>query len=247
MLVSIVTPLHNSAKTAETAILSVKKQTLIDWEMILVDDFSNDNTLDIVLSCTRGDPRFKIVKMSKNVGAGEARNAAIEEAKGRYISFLDSDDFWLPDKLYSQINFMESHKVALSYGDYTEMDIRSGKKNISYKLPSQLSYYDLLGGCPIGCLTAAYNQEYLGKKYMPLVRRGQDWGLWLDITRSGEHAIKYPGNHAVYNISPNSLSGNKIKKMKDIYEIYRVKEGLNSFSSLWHLCRHVKYVRSKRI
>ena len=115
----------------------------------------------------------------------------------------------------------------------------------TFDLPASLTYKQLLNGCPIGCLTAAYNQNLLGKVFMPPVRRGQDWGLWLALTRAGAVARKYPGLYASYNRLPSSLSKNKLKKMLDIYKIYTEQEGLGAFRSIYHLLRHSMYVLTK--
>lgn len=243
--VSIITPSYESSKFIAKAINSVLGQSLDDWEMIVVDDCSADDSAAIVSSFAEQDARVKLIELSKNSGAAVARNEAIKVAQGRYIAFLDSDDIWQPEKLKSQITFMESERVLLSYGDYTVAEPSSSKGLSVYSPPLELSYNDLLESCPIGCLTAAYDQEVLGKRYMPLVRRGQDWGLWLAITRNGIVAKKYPGNHAIYNEGGASLSKNKIKKFFNMYEVYRKEERLGLFTSWYCLCRHASYVREK--
>lgn len=243
--VSVITPSYNCERFIDRVVASVDEQSELVHEHIIIDDGSDDGTLERLQELEKKYVKLKVISQ-ENKGAGAARNAGIEEAGGRYIAFLDSDDVWLPGKLEAQVTFMESEQAPFTYGDYTEVDSRTGEVVAKCEPPDSLSYYDLLGGCSIGCLTAAYNQEVLGKRYMPLVRRGQDWGLWLAIARSGVLARKYPGDYALYNVVNNSLSKNKFKKLFDIYEIYREEEGLSGLTSLKHLFRHFQHVREKR-
>ena len=244
-LVSVITPVYNGARYITKTVESVASQSIKVLEHIVIDDGSNDETLKILYDLTQRFPHL-VVLSQINQGAGVARNKGIEYANGKYIAFLDSDDDWLEEKLASQLQFMENNNVLFSYGDYDEVDETTGKLLARFSTPEQLTYNDLLNGCPIGCLTAAYNQMELGKCYMPLVRRGQDWGLWLSITRKGITARKYPGNYARYNSIQSSLSKNKYKKMFDVYRIYSQEEGFGILRSLYHLIRHVLYVQKKR-
>lgn len=244
-LVSVVTPVFNGERHIQATIAAVAGQSIRVLEHIVIDDGSTDNTRECLQQLQQDYPHLKVI-CQPNQGAGVARNAGIMQAKGKYIAFLDSDDTWLNDKLEQQIGFMETTGAVFSYGDYDEVDELSGETISRFTLPERLSYQQLLNGCPIGCLTAAYNQEALGKQYMPLVRRGQDWGLWLAITRTGVDARKYPGNYARYNRLAVSLSKNKLKKMLDVYQIYAKEERLNPLRCGYHLFRHFLYVRNKR-
>jgi glycosyltransferase involved in cell wall biosynthesis len=244
-LVSVITPVFNGAAYIQQTVESVANQTIKVLEHVVIDDGSNDETLEILASLKARFPHL-VVLTQTNQGAGVARNKGMEYATGKYIAFLDSDDGWSEHKLASQIDFMEKNSVLFSYGDYDEVDEATGKLLMRFSPPEQLSYADLLNGCPIGCLTAAYNQQALGKCYMPLVRRGQDWGLWLVITRKGVVARKYPGNFARYNSIQSSLSKNKYKKMFDVYQIYSQEQGFGMLRSIYHLIRHILYVQKKR-
>lgn len=245
-LVSVVTPVYNCSRSVGATIASVASQTVQVLEHIVIDDGSTDDTVEVVESMLAEFPHVVLIKQA-NSGAGIARNAGISAAKGKYIAFLDGDDLWLPDKLHSQIEFMELNMVEFSYGAYDEIDDKSGECALTVDPPFSLTYSELLNGCPIGCLTVAYNQYTLGKKYMPAVRRGQDWGLWLSITRNGVVGYKYPGNLARYNRSRSSLSKNKIRKLVDVYEIYRKEEQLSVLQSVYRIIRHSFYVIGKRI
>lgn len=244
-MVSIITPSYNSAQYIFKSIESVLTQTLTNWELIIVDDCSTDNSVEIIQSFVDLDSRIKLIQLPVNSGAAVARNTAIDEAQGRFIAFLDSDDVWKPKKLENQIGFMQTKDIAFTYGDYLKVDKMTGEEVSSIVLPDELTYKDLLRSCPIGCLTAAYDKEKLGKVYMPNVRQGQDWGLWLALTRDGTKAYKYPGCEAYYYVGENSLSANKLQKGINMYRIYKFEENLSYISSIWFLFRHTLYVLNK--
>lgn len=240
---SVITAAYNRADLLPAAIRSVAEQTLPVLEHIIVDDGSTDGTSEIVQELRREMDHLVYFRQSRQ-GAGVARNVGIEAARGKYIAFLDSDDFWLPRKLERQMTFMVHHSAVFSYGDYLEHD-RVTQVTRRRVLPPVVEYRDLLYSCPIGCLTAAYDQEALGKVYMPTVERGQDWGLWLALTRNGNSARKYPGAEAVYCCGSGGLSANKLRKSIDMYRIYRNYEQIGALRSLWHLGRHALYVLGK--
>lgn len=237
-VVSVIIPVYNASYYVERAVSSVCEQDEGNIDCIVVDDGSSDSTGEVVRNLQIQYPGLRYF-YQQHQGASAARNLGIEAAKGRYIAFLDSDDLWLPGKLEAQIGFMQREGMAFSYGDYERRDRASGAPLGFFIAPEQVSYRDLLRGCPIGCLTAAYDQEALGKVYMPDVRRGQDWGLWLALTRLGGPARKYPGLHAIYHTGGESLSANKMAKARDIYRIYREQERLSPLSSCWFLMHHV--------
>jgi teichuronic acid biosynthesis glycosyltransferase TuaG len=235
--VSVITPARNAADVIERVVGSVARQSVEALEHIVIDDGSTDDTLAIVRSLRSRFAGLQVIAQPKR-GAAQARNAGIEVARGRYIAFLDADDEWLPDKLERQIGFMEETGTVFSYGDYWRCRGADEDRRKRVRGPATLTYSDLLRGCPIGCLTVAYNQEALGKVYMPDVPRGHDWGLWLSLTRSGETARRYPGVAAVYHVQSRSLSRNKLYKACDIYRIYREQEELGVVRSLVYLAEH---------
>lgn len=232
-LVSVVSPCYNSERHLEKLINCVIRQSVRVLEHIVIDDGSSDNTLAILSTLAEKYSHIKVLSQD-NAGAGSARNRGIEIASGKYIAFLDADDDWLEGKLESQISFMETNNVVFSFGDYRKIDDLDGSVIGQASCPEKLGYRDLLKGCPIGCLTVAYNQEYLGKLYMPDVRRGQDYGFWLLITRRGVEAYRYPGVFANYRICRNSLSKNKVKKSLDIFYIYFKEEKLGLLRSIFY-------------
>ena len=236
-LVSVVTPAFNAAASIERVVRSVAAQSVPVLEHIVVDDGSSDGTMGELGRLKHQFPHLQVISLPRR-GAARARNAGIEMAQGRYIAFLDADDEWLPDKLERQIGFMEETGTVFSYGDYWRCRGADEARRKRVRGPATLTYSDLLRGCPIGCLTVAYNQETMGKMYMPDVPRGHDWGLWLKLTRDGEPARRYPGVAAIYHVQSRSLSRNKLGKACDIYRIYREQEGIGILSSLRYLAEH---------
>lgn len=243
--VSVITAAYNSARAIERNIRSVGLQSLKPVEHIIVDDGSTDGTVDIVLRLKREFPHLRLIRQA-NRGAAVARNAGITMATGRYVAFLDSDDYWSEHKLKAQIGFMSANGISFSYGDYDAIDATTGALVRRHQAPDRVTYFDLLRGCPIGCLTAAFDLAVLGKRYMPDIRRGQDWGFWLVLTRDGVVARRYPGLHAFYHRSRNSLSSGKLEKVPDIYRIYRDQERFGTTRSVWYMSAHVYGALSKR-
>lgn len=227
--VSVVTPVYNSRDSILEVVACVRAQEVDGLEHIIIDDASTDGSADVIQGIAEEDPRIRLIRLGKNAGAAVARNVGIEAARGRYIAFLDSDDFWDPKKLKEQISFMERTGCALSYGGYRIVNKSNAKRSLVYMPPAELSYSQLLFGCPIGCLTAVYDSSRCGKVYMPLVRRGQDWGLWLKISRKFGPAQRYDGIYASYRVGGGSLSSKKISKVKDVWKIYKEQEGLGNF------------------
>lgn len=244
-LVSVVTASCNSIQHIENAIWSVARQSCTPLEHIVIDDGSTDGTVDLLRKLAGQVPRLKVI-CRRNQGAGPARNAAIEMAGGRYIAFLDSDDVWLESKLERQVSYMEATGEPFTYGDYAVADGVTGETLGRYDTPQRLSYKDLLTRCPIACSSAAYNQQVFGKRYMPAIRRGQDWALWLALTRDGRDASKYPGCEVIYHKVRGSLSAKKLSKAIDMYRIYSGEEKLGALRSACFLARHTMNVVSKR-
>ncbi|ABA89037.1 glycosyltransferase [Syntrophotalea carbinolica DSM 2380] len=230
--VSIITPCHNSAPFVLETIKSISEQTFTNWEHILVDDASTDDTWQIIQKYCSSEPRAKCFRLTKNSGAALARNMAIEAAQGRYIAFIDSDDLWMPEKLEKQIEFMRYKNAYLSFSSYekiNEYGVRSGRM---VDVPNEVNYNEILKGCVIGCLTAMYDSKYLGKVYMPDIRRGQDYGLWLRILRRGHIAYGLNCPLALYRERSGSISSSKFKKAYSQWRIYRNIEKLSLICSL---------------
>lgn len=224
--VSIVTPSYRSESFVADTIRSVQSQSVTDWEMIVVDDCSMDHSVDVVQAFVEQDSRIKLIQLAENSGAAVARNVAIEEARGRYIAFLDSDDVWLPTKLEKQLGFMRANGHAFTYSAYVKVDefgVIFGRVGV----PAKVCYTDLLKVSSIGCLTAMYDTEFFGKVYMPLIRKRQDLGLWLRLLGKTKYAFGLNEALAQYRVRANSISGNKVDAAKFTWRLYRDVEGLN--------------------
>ena len=224
-LVSVITAAFNSACLIEDTIRSVQAQTYKDWEMLIVDDGSEDNTSQIVEKFAKTDGRICLIKHPRNMGPAISRNTAIEAAKGRYIAFLDSDDLWLPNKLAEQMDFMGKHECALSCTAYKKIDENGEIIGSLMKVPAKTNYQKLLFSNVIGNLTALYDVEKLGKVYLPLVKH-EDYGLWLKILKMGYEAYGLNECLALYRIRSNSVSRNKLRAASYQWRVYREIEKL---------------------
>lgn len=214
------------------SISSIVSQTHLGWELILVDDLSTDSTLDVAKQFANCDARIKVLTLEKNSGAAVARNTAIMNATGRYIAFLDSDDLWEQHKLETQLQFMRKNDIAFSYSAYSQIDEKGGFiRRIS--VPATVSYSQLLKTNVIGCLTAMYDTERLGKIEMPLIRKRQDFGLWLKLLKKTGLAYGIQEPLALYRVRENSVSANKFSAANYTWRLYRDVERLSLLSSVY--------------
>ena len=239
-LVSIITPSYKSEKFIFKTIDSVLSQTYKNWEMIIVDDVSPDNSNEIIEEYCKKDERIKLIKLEKNSGPAVARNRAIEEANGKYIAFLDADDLWKHGKLEKQIKFMQKNNLAFTYSSYDLID-EEGNNLGNFMTKDTISYEGMLKTCSVGCLTAIYDTEKLGKVYMPLIRKRQDYGLWLKILKEIGTTNGMPESLATYRILENSVSSNKFKAAQYQWKIYREVEELDIFRSMYYFVQYAYY------
>lgn len=230
--VSVIMPSYNSIKYIRAAVGSVVRQSYVNWELIISDDGSQDGTLRLVQKLSEAEPRIQVLRSAVNQGAAEARNRAISAANGEYIAFLDSDDEWLPDKLAVQISEMQKCGAAFSYTSYECID-ESGQRLSIQRATRHLRYRNLLGGSPIGCLTAIYSKRLLGKRYLPNIKGAEDYALWLSILRAGTLAIPIDKVLARYRIRGGSISRNKRRAAGYTWHVLRHVEQLNWLSASW--------------
>lgn len=180
-LVSIISPSYNCEKFIGKTIDSVLAQTYENWELIIVDDRSTDNTDAVVAKYN--DKRIKYLKNEKNSGAAVSRNKALREAKGRWIAFLDSDDLWLPQKLEKQIAFMEANDYHFSYTNYEEIDEDGHKLGVKVTGPKVISKTGMFNYCWPGCLTVMYDAEVYGLLQIADIKKNNDYAMWLKVCR----------------------------------------------------------------
>jgi glycosyltransferase involved in cell wall biosynthesis len=238
-LVSIITPNYNSEKFIAKTISSVLEQTYEHWEMIIVDDASTDNSIKIINTFLDKDSRIQLHQLSTNVGAGVARNKAIEVSKGSFIAFLDSDDLWLPKKLEEQISFMNRNKYHFTHTSYEEINENGATTNKIINCKKKMNYAQMLNSNKIGCLTAVYNKDVLGKVYMPNIRKRQDYALWLQILKKEKFVYGIQKNLARYRDRSNSISNNKIEMLQWNWRLYTEVENLSYFRGIYYLLANI--------
>ena len=236
--VSIIVPMYNAEKFIGKTIESVLSQTYENWEMLIMNDVSTDNSLAVASEFVKKDKRIKIVNTEKNVGVVKGRNFLIELASGKYIAFLDSDDYWRSEKLEKQINFMKEKNASISCTEY--MRVReNGEKINEVVIKSEISYTDMLKNNYLGCLTVMYDAEKIGKRYFKELEKNEDYVLWLEIVKDVKTIYGLKESLAYYRVLDNSRSSNKAKTAKVRWEIYRKIEKLPLLKSIYYFIHYV--------
>lgn len=233
--VSVITPTFNSAKYVFDTYASLQAQTLTDWEWVITDDGSSDQTPAILKGLAERDPRLNLEFSHENLGPAVARNRSIERANGRYLAFLDADDQWLPEKLEKQILFMEENKHAFTHTWYQPVNEQGLPVGRVVKAPLRLSYRELLKSNRVGCLTAVYDVQMLGKVFMPVLRKRQDYGLWLDLLKRMPYVYCLSECLALYRVAPGSISSNKAEMLKYHWKLYREVEKFSIPTTVYYL------------
>ncbi|EJL6928529.1 glycosyltransferase family 2 protein [Vibrio alginolyticus] len=230
LLVSVIMPTYNSTGTVVESIQSVLSQTYKNWELIIVDDRSTDNTWQVIQTYADKYDNIRVYQNKENLGAGASRNFAIKKARGRFIAFLDSDDLWTEDKLAEQIPFMLENNYPLTYTHYRRFTSEEELSVVT--APEYTTYKKLMYSNVIGCLTAVYDAQALGKRYMPLIRKRQDMGLWLDILKDTPKAYCLPKPLAKYRMD-SGMTANKFSVLSYQWKFYRDVVGLSLPRSLF--------------
>ena len=236
-LVSIVIPTYNSAKYITETIQSVQKQTHHNWEMIVVDDCSSDNTVDIIKEIIAKDNRIQLHKLKSNSGPAFARNKGIEHVKGKYMTFLDADDIWFNDFIENSIKTITETRIHFVFSSYKRSDETLSFIYSDFIVPQKVTYTDILKTNSISCLTAFIDIEVLGKKSMPLIQKRQDMGLWLQYLKEIPFAYGIQEPKAIYRIRKDSLSRKKGNLVKYQWQFYRTIEKLNVVKSMYYMAQ----------
>ncbi len=232
-LVSIIMPAYNVEDYIHESIASVLHQTYNNWELLIIDDASTDNTLSIIN--TFKDVRIIIYSLNKNKGVANARNYGIDKCKGRFIAFLDADDLWTNDKLQLQTEFMLQNNFYFTFTWYHSFkDAQNTKHKKLITAPASVSFHQLLKNNIIGCLTAMYDSSYLGKKYFPELKMRQDYALWLSILKNGVYAHCLPESLALYRIRKTSLTAKKLSVLKYNWKLLRQHQNLSLLQSIYY-------------
>lgn len=234
-LVSVIMPVHNAETFLDQSIQSVIVQTYQNWELLVVDDCSNDNSAIVIQKFVQQDNRIKYLKTNRPSGSPILpRDIGIENAKGRYIAFLDSDDAWLPNKLEIQLKMFEQYEdMAVCFSNYEKMTEGGKRNNRVVQAPAITTYKQLLLGNVIGCLTAVYDTQKVGKVFFQN-HSHEDYILWLEILKKGYVARNTNTIEALYRVRENSVSSNKLKTLCWQWDIYRNVEKIGLFRSSYY-------------
>lgn len=245
-LVSVITPAYNCARTIRETIESVMNQTISDWEMLIVDDCSTDDTVKVVTEYAQKDDRIKLICMEKNSGSATARNAAIGCAKGRYIALLDSDDLWKPEKLERQLQFMTDNNYSFTFTAYDVFRESSDKNRRIFEVPERITYKKYLSNSIIGCLTVVVDREQIPDFHM---ENGylEDTLTWMFYLRKGVIAYGLNENLASYRIVEGSKSSKKLKNAGRYYKCLKQQEGIGFISRLYHQLGYMYHAAKKRL
>lgn len=232
-LVSVIMPTYNCEEHIGASIESVIAQTYKEWELIIIDDCSEDNTNQIVKKYMQIDSRIQYIRNEKNVKAAVSRNIGIEKAKGKYIAFLDSDDLWEREKLKLQLRFMKQMGSNFSCTAYEKINENSEKLNRIIVPFEKADYSKVLLTNPIGNSTVIYNASKLGKVYLPESDKREDFALWLKILKSEKYVYGMKDILMQYRVRKNSVSRNKVALIFSQWKLYRETEKLSVRYSLY--------------
>lgn len=246
-IVSIIMPVYNGERFIQKTLESVLDQTYLNWELLITNDGSTDNSENIIKKFIEKDNRIKYFKQ-KNTGSAAARNNSLKNAIGKYIVFLDSDDIWKKEFLQKQLNFLKEKKAKIVFSSYELIDINGKKIGKDFIVPKKIEYKNLLKTCYMSCLTSMYDCESLGKFYFKeeLKSLRDDYVMWLSILKKEKYAY---GNSEIlgsYRIFSESVTGNKKKIIKPHFNVYYKEEKLGIFKSsyyfiIWMIKSILKY------
>ncbi|RYG62332.1 MAG: glycosyltransferase [Alphaproteobacteria bacterium] len=224
--VSVIMPMYNAAEVIVEAIESVIAQTYTDWELVVADDCSSDDSVALVKAMAQSDARIRLIELDKNVGSTGCRNAALQAARGRFMAFLDGDDIWLPHKLEMQIPLLRDGPHALCCSSYEVMSHTGRKTGRVRKVAARTySYASILKNNVIGCLTSVVDTQKTGPLYVDpaewVERSRGDYVLWLNALQNGRTAIGVKDVLALYRLSRNSVSSRKIMAAGGMWRVLR--------------------------
>ncbi len=229
--VSIIMPAYNSEATLPDSIASVTSQTFASWELIIVDDASSDATFRKAQEFARNEPRIRVLRLPQNSGVAHARNVGMQEARGRFLAFLDSDDLWVPHKLERQVAIMRGRHLSFTFAQYRRL-LPDGHLGPIIPVPKQVDYQTLLKGNVIGCLTVMIDRTKISPFSMMDIGH-EDFVAWLQILKCGVTAWGIQEDLARYRVSVASMSGKKWRSAMWTWSIYRRIEKLSLLKCAW--------------
>lgn len=245
-LVSVITPAYNCEKYIEECIESVLNQTYNNWEMIIVNDKSSDNTQSIIESYVEKDSRIRLFNQEKNAGVAAARNKALELSEGRFVAFLDSDDAWKSNKLEKQLGFMLENSYGFTFTAYEIMSDKPEEKKKIFRVPEKINYYQYLKNTIIGNLTVVMDKEILGDIRVE-VGYLEDVLTWMKYLKEGHIAHGLNENLAIYRVTKNSISSNKFRNAKRYFWCLRQKQKLPLIRSIYCQIGYMFNATKKRL
>tara|TARA_B100000780_G_C21067819_1_gene429492 strand:+ start:512 stop:1267 length:756 start_codon:yes stop_codon:yes gene_type:complete len=245
--ISIITPTYNSEKFILDTIISVVNQSYVNWEMIITDDCSTDNTYALVKKFIVNDDRIIIHKLKTNSGSAIARQNSLSHAKGNYIAFLDSDDTWLRHKLKTQLNFMREKKVSISFTSYFVMNEKGASLNKTIKAVEKVNYHEYMKNTIIGMSTSMIDTSIVGHVVFKNIRTRQDTYLWISLLKQGHMAYGISEPLANYRLRGDSISANKIKSALQVWNLYFNFEKLGIIKSLYYFIFYLFNAVKKRV
>ena len=230
-LVSIILPTYNTSKYIRETIESVLNQTYKKWELIITDDCSADDTVQIVEEYVKVDQRIKLFKLDRNSGAAVARNHSINYARGRYIAFIDSDDWWYPNKLEIQLDFMSRNHYEFVFSAFEYADEFLNVSGVSFN-PKRIYFCEMKKGNSIGTPGVLYDTQRIGKIFMPNFKTGEDWATWLQIVKLTKYAYSINQPLWKYRLVQGSLSSDKMAQIYNNIKLYQQILGYSILTSL---------------
>ena len=232
--VSIIIPYYKKKKFIKNSIKSVLNQTFKNFEIIIIYDDNEKKDLSFIKQITKSDNRIKLIVNNKNIGAGLSRNKGIHKSLGKYISFIDADDFWKKNKLHEQIFFMEKNNYFVSHTSYDIMN--QNKKKIGHRNAKTFENFEqLLFSCDIGLSTVVFRKEILKKGLkFPNLKTKEDFVLWLNILKKGYKIYSYKKSLVYWTKVEGSLSSSVFQKLKDSYTLYNKYMKFNILRSLFY-------------
>ena len=238
-LISIIMPAYNSEKYIKQSIESVIAQTYENWELIVVNDASTDQTIGVINKLAEKDKRIKVISNIENLGVSKTRNKAITIAQSDWIAFLDSDDLWDEGKLEKQIALIREYKnVALFYTGTAYVNMQGKEAEFVLHVPNKISYKELLKQNMISCSSVLIRKELVQKYKMPSDKLHEDYAVWLSVLKDDKCAYGIDEPLTIYRISTNSKSSNKLNAVKMQYRVYRYI-GLNYVETMYYMLHYV--------
>lgn len=237
-LVSVIMAAYNAVTYIKAAIQSVQAQTVTDWELLVIDDGSKDETAALVSELARQDSRIRPISNAQNMGTARSRNRGLDLARGQYVAFLDSDDQWYPDKLEKQLILAKEKNADIVYASYAIVDEQGNKRCPDFVVPEAVDMKSMLIRNDIGCSTVMLSGAMVEKYHFCPDYYHEDYALWLEMLKAGAVAVGVTDVLVDYRYHSSSRAANKIGSAKCRWRVYRDALGMNVITSSWYLMQY---------